>query len=104
MLSGARLSRVPFVACSTVDAHLSPRMRAFFFFFQQKTAYEMVMSDWSSDVCSSDLVERGAELLHRLHGALGQDVADGRVYHRSEERRVGKECSSPCRSGWSPYD
>src|SRR6058998_1879666 len=27
----------------------------FFFFFKQKTAYEMVMSDWSSDVCSSDL-------------------------------------------------
>src|SRR6187455_1134922 len=28
------------------------------FFFTQKTAYEMVMSDWSSDVCSSDLVSR----------------------------------------------
>src|SRR3546814_1050029 len=29
-----------------------------FFFFKQKTAYEMRMSDWSSDVCSSDLGER----------------------------------------------
>src|SRR6058998_1170809 len=29
--------------------------RGRFFFFKQKTAYEMVMSDWSSDVCSSDL-------------------------------------------------
>src|SRR3546814_9572815 len=29
----------------------------FFFFFKQKTAYEMRISDWSSDVCSSDLVE-----------------------------------------------
>src|SRR5213076_3444707 len=29
----------------------------FFFFFKQKTAYEMVGSDWSSDVCSSDLPE-----------------------------------------------
>src|SRR5881396_3919200 len=29
----------------------------FFFFFKQKTAYEMVRSDWSSDVCSSDLIE-----------------------------------------------
>src|SRR3546814_3653935 len=28
----------------------------FFFFFKQKTAYEMRMSDWSSDVCSSDLI------------------------------------------------
>jgi len=33
----------------------------FFFFFKQKTAYEMPMCDWSSDVCSSDLL-----LAHRL--------------------------------------
>src|SRR3546814_7879934 len=32
----------------------------FFFFFKQKTAYEMRISDWSSDVCSSDLLGRGA--------------------------------------------
>src|SRR3546814_2787645 len=31
----------------------------FFFFFKQKTAYEMRISDWSSDVCSSDLVVAG---------------------------------------------
>src|SRR3546814_13234114 len=30
----------------------------YFFFFKQKTAYEMRISDWSSDVCSSDLVDR----------------------------------------------
>src|SRR3546814_3356818 len=30
-----------------------------FFFFKQKTAYEMRISDWSSDVCSSDLLDRG---------------------------------------------
>src|SRR3546814_4745527 len=30
-----------------------------FFFFKQKTAYEMRISDWSSDVCSSDLIIRG---------------------------------------------
>src|SRR3546814_10814878 len=30
-----------------------------FFFFKQKTAYEMRISDWSSDVCSSDLGHRG---------------------------------------------
>src|SRR3546814_2424326 len=30
----------------------------FFFFFKQKTAYEMRISDWSSDVCSSDLDQR----------------------------------------------
>src|SRR3546814_1646654 len=31
-----------------------------FFFFKQKTAYEMRISDWSSDVCSSDLLGNGA--------------------------------------------
>src|SRR3546814_13665471 len=32
----------------------------FVFFFKQKTAYEMRISDWSSDVCSSDLIRKGA--------------------------------------------
>src|SRR3546814_12244519 len=32
-----------------------------FFFFKQKTAYEMRISDWSSDVCSSDLEDRGRQ-------------------------------------------
>src|SRR3546814_1134272 len=35
-----------------------PRCYFVFFFFKQKTAYEMRISDWSSDVCSSDLVKR----------------------------------------------
>src|SRR3546814_13216578 len=35
-----------------------------FFFFKQKTAYEMRISDWSSDVCSSDLVDQPAARLH----------------------------------------
>src|SRR3546814_1710098 len=39
----------------------------FFFFFKQKTAYEMRISDWSSDVCSSDL-----STFHRRHGRDGQ--------------------------------
>src|SRR3546814_4525776 len=47
----------------------------FFFFFKQKTAYEMRISDWSSDVCSSDLLGlRGVgfhRLLVRLRGLLG---------------------------------
>src|SRR3546814_4053337 len=41
----------------------------YFFFFKQKTAYEMRISDWSSDVCSSDLddlVELGRRCLLRL--------------------------------------
>src|SRR3546814_4275954 len=34
-------------------------MFCIFFFFKQKTAYEMRISDWSSDVCSSDLLDAG---------------------------------------------
>src|SRR3546814_7026552 len=45
-----------------------------FFFFKQKTAYEMRISDWSSDVCSSDLLPplRVAGLLEAARGALAQ--------------------------------
>src|SRR3546814_9212612 len=72
----------------------------YFFFFKQKTAYDMRISDWSSDVCSSDLAVAGR---HRPL-QIGQRPlwARGRRC-RSEERRVGKECVSTCRSRWSPY-
>src|SRR3546814_8376728 len=43
------------VYCSVVYC-LECRVLLFFFFFKQKTAYEMRISDWSSDVCSSDLL------------------------------------------------
>src|SRR3546814_10302660 len=72
-----------------------------FFFFKQKTAYEMRISDWSSDVCSSDLVHGG--LLVALGVEQPPSGAEDRVVTRSEERRVGKECVSTCRSRWSPY-
>src|SRR3546814_6348408 len=134
-----------------------------FFFFKQKTAYEMRISDWSSDVCSSDLigsynpvlpkgdekrvvldVERakhwvaaGAQPTDRVArfldaagvkeraarnnpkkaepGQKAKDRAEDRAAKaaeaaeaaeaakRSEERRVGKECVSTLRAGWSPY-
>src|SRR3546814_11775020 len=102
----------------------------------------MRISDWSSDVCSSDLGERAA--LRRIIGSDHRIVAwkspfgtilvgghiivrhqvalqhfqllavfeandivrlDRRTHRnsRSEERRVGKECVSTCRSRWSPY-
>src|SRR3546814_16092214 len=108
----------------------------------------MRISDWSSDVCSSDLTdqkgrqahqahrhqkrifapdqiakpakEKRAERAHRKAGGKGgerKDEAGGFVDPRkklfrddrreqavrSEERRVGKECVSTCRSRWSPY-
>src|SRR3546814_3137106 len=44
-----------------------------FFFFKQKTAYEMRISDWSSDVCSSDLDEVVNGFRFR-YGAFSQDL------------------------------
>src|SRR3546814_2916719 len=78
-----------------------------FFFFKQKTAYEMRISDWSSDVCSSDLKAISTRSGIDMSGSpLLVDAAVGSrelVEPRSEERRVGKECVSTCRSRWSPY-
>src|SRR3546814_9396330 len=78
-----------------------------FFFFKQKTAYEMRISDWSSDVCSSDLITLYLEpkFLYNNPMAKAKVPAEFAVPFgkRSEERRVGKECVSTCRSRWSPY-
>src|SRR3546814_18681352 len=135
--------------------------------FKQKTAYALRSSDWSSDVCSSDLQlvasYKQFQAVTTVHQRLSQPaylqartvmschvavaiassylnsiLACGRYWHwinvflgavdnvhtsscvqdfpvipcvmhaqhdknRSEERRVGKECVSTCRSRWSPY-
>src|SRR3546814_14840127 len=100
----------------------------------------MRISDWSSDVCSSDLqvrdpvftwyigaglmtivasqqrgLEMGSYLINKLtemkrrHKCIGDVRGQGLflgvelVSDRSEERRVGKECVSTCRSRLSPY-
>src|SRR3546814_7124781 len=104
-----------------------------FCFFKQKTAYEMRISDWSSDVCSSDLRARAARagrdtktisvsvfgakpeaaVLDRYAEAgvtrallrlpsEGRDTILPLLDQRSEERRVGQEWVSTCRSRWSP--
>ena len=83
-----------------------------FFFFKQKTAYEIGTGDWSSDVCSSDLPRASPPsdtTVKPAHPAPSGDVSlkemmeiddlDMGDISRSEERRVGKEC----RSRWSPY-
>src|SRR5881396_4293314 len=75
---------------------------SFFFFFKQKTAYEMVRSDWSSDVCSSDLATASVAVPPLLI-ARNSVQPTRNAGRRSEERRVGKECFVPCRSRWSPY-
>src|SRR3546814_2670315 len=62
--------------------------RIWFFFFKQKTAYEMRISDWSSDVCSSDL--------HRLasnHAAFAHFLVAGikdQIRERLVEAALGK--------------
>src|SRR3546814_7547182 len=75
-----------------------------FFFFKQKTAYEMRISDWSSDVCSSDLVPDGGYVdyantkkapgytLLGIEGGI--DIADGfRIFvegrNLADKRYVG---------------
>src|SRR3546814_1790917 len=59
------------------------RMYVIFFFFKQKTAYEMRISDWSSDVCSSDLHTGGAGSLEHGQQAVAVIAGDD-VTHRSE--------------------
>src|SRR3546814_11437262 len=91
----------------------------------------MRISDWSSDVCSSDLAGKNrvgpslADIVDRpaataegfKYSAAMQEFGAGDAVWdaanldayladpkgRSEERRVGKECVSTCRSRWSPY-
>src|SRR3546814_10053159 len=93
-------------------------------FLQQDTAYEMRISDWSSDVCSSDLpydtclapvlaMDESPNHHHNLardtfveHAGVLQPAPAPRFNRtpgRSAERRVGNECVSTCKSRWSPY-
>src|SRR3546814_14181271 len=54
-----------------------------FFFFEQKTAYEMRISDWSSDVCSSDLQDRDEDLvLQRRHPQSQERLGYRRIRQR----------------------
>src|SRR6187455_1884645 len=65
-----------------------------FFFFKQKTAYEMVMSDWSSDVCSSDLfVADGDDRGLVEHDALATHV-DERVGGAEIDGEVRREIAT----------
>src|SRR3546814_6469588 len=68
----------------------------FLFFFKQKTAYEMRISDWSSDVCSSDLFAAGDEgFAQRPEILLGMDQAEHRAgedagdQHQRDRRTPG---------------
>src|SRR3546814_10405850 len=93
----------------------------YFVLFKQKTAYEVRISDWSSDVCSSDLRVEGVGNVqvfaspyamrvwldpqklanYRLSAAEAlAAVQEQNSQSRSEERRVGEECVSTCRYRW----
>src|SRR3546814_13274483 len=99
----------------------------------------MRISDWSSDVCSSDLVDfptrvgmiksffdryqiypeivsqldlavdmdttvkAATALFETLRNIFGDSLENLALFERSEERSVGKECVSTCRSRWLPY-
>src|SRR3546814_4711165 len=49
----------------------------FIFFFKQKTAYDMLISDWSSDVCSSDLIYFVAVIVAAIGALLAPTTAQG---------------------------
>src|SRR3546814_4907664 len=66
-----------------------------FFFFKQKAAYEMRISDWSSDVCSSDLTERGYDKMYgarpmsrliqeKIKQPLAEELLFGKLLHGGE--------------------
>src|SRR3546814_8190781 len=55
-----------------------------FFFFKQKTAYEMRISDWSSDVCSSDLIDEEDAGARVLHGDAEHEKAEDEQRQRLE--------------------
>src|SRR3546814_8925745 len=104
-----------------------------FFVFKQKTAYELRISDWSSDGCSSDLMEkrlrwfwrRGFDPSWRLDETYVKVRGKWTYLYRAVDKRgdtidfylsstrgakeigrasLGKECVSTCRSRWSPYN
>src|SRR5437762_10242390 len=76
----------------------------FFFFFSSRRRHTRYIGDWSSDVCSSDLVTSPAKTRRVLRRNRAEPSgwwqAPRRSTRRSEERRVGKEC----RSRWSVGD
>src|SRR3546814_2345212 len=93
----------------------------FIFFFKQKTAYEMRISDWSSDVCSSDLQVHARQFAgqplaalvalaavrplveHVLVGSIGLHGIALQQRHEIGRASCRERVCSTCRSRWSPY-
>src|SRR3546814_4006940 len=72
----------------------------YFFLFKQMTAYEMLISDWSSDVCSSDLprLDMG-EWAAKLECRQSPGIGGGRITLNDDQRRVyfGKRIAQSAR-------
>src|SRR3546814_7931604 len=72
----------------------------YFFFFKQKTAYEMRISDWSSDVCSSDLSAAGNMPVDRIAPDPARDslaklaLKSGLPWNKGELAALFHECKS----------
>src|SRR3546814_8818644 len=69
-----------------------------FFFFKQKTAYEMRISDWSSDVCSSDLSAEAGQQGDLPGGARRDDGGARRPRFRARLRPYLPRGGRPCRA------
>src|SRR3546814_943860 len=80
----------------------------FFFFFKQKTAYEMRISDWSSDVCSSDLLgeggARGAGVTKRGACGAARQPRGRRLARQATavQCEADRSCRSSCRQVFRP--
>src|SRR5438477_10754164 len=84
---------MPFSAKLTISFEIPTASRCDQFFFSSRRRHTRLTCDWSSDVCSSDLVTHttGVPL---ASAQTMSPIVDFGVSSRSEERRVGKECRS----------
>src|SRR5690606_41204982 len=93
-----------FIACVQSSRALFACNNRFFFFFSSRRRHTRFSRDWSSDVCSSDLRKfhfcQSFVLCYfaKLMSFIFKIFKTGELYilKRSEERRVGKECSFRC--------
>src|SRR5205814_2822827 len=81
------------------------RLHSLIFFFSSRRRHTRCLSDWSSDVCSSDLnqtvlLDAKKKEISRINAKYDADRRRYVELTRSEERRVGKEC----RSRWAAED
>src|SRR3546814_1549794 len=68
-----------------------------FFFFKQKTAYEMRISDWSSDVCSSDLSSSAVTAVLLMQAVVAQQFS----FSAYDVYGTASPASTPVTRSWS---